>query len=40
VRAVLQEYRLLLVIDVHDRNARVTTSEIDVVRLLKRRRML
>ena len=40
VRAVLQENRLLLVIDVHDRNARVTTSEIDVVRLLKRRRML
>jgi hypothetical protein len=40
VRAVLQENRLLLVIDVHDRNARVTASEIDVVRLVKRRRML
>ena len=36
VRAVLQENRLLLVIDVHDRNARVTASEIDVVRLVKR----
>jgi hypothetical protein len=40
VRAVLQENRLLLIIDVHDRNARVTASEIDVVRLVKRRRML
>jgi hypothetical protein len=40
VRAVLQENRLLLVIDVHDRNARVTASEINVVRLVKRRRML
>ena len=40
VRAVLQENRLLLVIDVHDRNARVTASEIDVVLLVKRRRML
>ena len=40
VCAVLQENRLLLVIDVHDRNARVTASEIDVVRLVKRRRML
>jgi hypothetical protein len=40
VRAVLQENRLLLVINVHDRNARVTASEIDVVRLVKRRRML
>lgn len=40
VRAVLHENRLLLVIDVHDRNARVTASEIDVVRLVKRRRLL
>lgn len=40
VRAVLHENRLLLVIDVHDRNARVTASEIDVVRLVKRRRFL
>jgi hypothetical protein len=40
VRAVLQENRLLLVIDVHDRTARVTASEIDVVRLVKRRRLL
>ena len=39
VRAVLQENRLLIIIDVHDRNARVTASEIDVVRLVKRRRM-
>jgi hypothetical protein len=40
VCAVLQENRLLLVIDVHDRNTRITASEIDVVRLVKRRRML
>jgi hypothetical protein len=40
LRAVLQDNRLLLVIDVHDRLARVTASEVDVVRLVKRRRIV
>ena len=40
LRAVLQDSRLVLVIDVHDRLARVTASEVDVVRLVKRRRLL
>jgi hypothetical protein len=38
--AVLQDNRLVLVIDVHDRLARVTASEVDVVRLVKRRRIV
>ena len=38
VRAMLSENRLLLVIDVHDANSRVTASEIEVVRLTKKRR--
>jgi len=40
LRAVLQDNRLLLVIDIHDRLARVTASEVDVVRLVKRRRIV
>ena len=40
LRAVLQDNRLLLVIYVHDRLARVTASEVDVVRLVKRRRIV
>jgi hypothetical protein len=40
LRAVLQDNRLLLVIDVHDRLARITASEVDVVRLVKRRRIV
>jgi hypothetical protein len=40
LRAVLQDNRLVLVIDVHDRLARVTASEVDVVRLVKRRRIV
>lgn len=39
VRAVLSENRLLLVIDVHDTTARITATEIEVVRLTKTRRM-
>ena len=38
VRAMLSENRLLLVIDVHDANSRVTASEIEVVRITKKRR--
>lgn len=40
LRAVLQDNRLVLVIDVHDRLTRVTASEVDIVRLVKRRRIL
>jgi hypothetical protein len=40
VRAVLSDNRLLLVIDVHDASARVTASEIEVVRLTKTRRLV
>lgn len=40
LRAVLQDNRLVLVIDVHDRLARVTASEVDVVRVVKRRRIV
>jgi hypothetical protein len=38
VRAMLSENRLLLVIDVHNANSRVSASEIEVVRLTKKRR--
>ena len=40
VRAVLSDNRLLLVIDVNDASARVTASEIEVVRLTKTRRLV
>jgi hypothetical protein len=38
VRVMLCENRLLLVVDVHDANTRVTASEIEVVRIAKKRR--
>lgn len=39
VRVVLQENRLVLVIEVHHAHTRVTASEIEVVRLTKVRRL-
>lgn len=38
VRAVLSDNRLQLVIEVHDANTRVTVSELEVVRVTKKRR--